>query len=58
MTQPKIFIVFFNIVAIILLMLNQFEIIKINLIWIRLLYLLLFIWNILLFYFISKNKTN
>ena len=56
MTQPKIFIVFFNIVAIILLMLNQFEIIKINLIWIRLLYLLLFIWNILLFYFISKKQ--
>lgn len=51
--QPKLFIVFFNIFASILLLMN--EIINLELIYIQLIYTLLITWNVLLIYLISKK---
>ncbi len=55
--NPKLFIIVFNIFTAIILSLNQDGFIQIDEIWIRFLLFLLFIWNVLLFYFIVKNKS-
>jgi hypothetical protein len=53
--DPILFIVFFNIISSIILYLNKYNIVRIDEIWIRFILLVLFIFNLLLFYFIVKK---
>lgn len=52
------FIIVFNILASITLLLNDIGFISLDSIWMRLIFNLFFIWNILLLYLITKSKKN
>ncbi len=55
--QPIFFIVFFNIIVSILLMVNELGLINLESIYIHLIYNLLITWNIILIYLLSKKST-
>jgi hypothetical protein len=50
------FVIFYNVLASITLYSNEISLISLNLIYVRLLFLLLIIWNVYLIYLIRKTK--
>lgn len=50
-----LFIVVYNVLSAIILILNKYEFINLDNIWIDLIFNLLFIWNIILLYFLIKK---